>query len=191
MEKQNIIQYLYNNPTKNQDILLDFINNNDNWYSRENITGHITASAFILNNELTNALLIFHNKHKKWLAPGGHIDSGENSLNAAIRESFEEVGINNLQLLKTDIFDIDIHKIPSALKNGIIESEHWHFDIRYLFRTQPQSQVHLNAIEACGFKWPSLNELSYNSDPSISRQAQKSLHFIKNIGDKLNQKHKY
>ncbi len=37
--------------------------------------------------------LIFHRKLKKWLPPGGHIDPNEMPSETAIREAFEETGL--------------------------------------------------------------------------------------------------
>lgn len=180
MDKEAIKNYLENNPTQHSEVLLDFINNSKDLYSRKNKIGHITGSAFIVSDDLKNALLILHAKYNKWVAPGGHVDEGENSLQAAARESSEEVGINDLELLKPEIFDIDIHKIPAATKNDIFEPEHWHFDVRYLFKIQPDTHVDLNTLEAKGFKWPLLKDIAKDEELSINRQAQKAIDFINN-----------
>lgn len=105
-----------------------------NPYSRDTLSGHITGSAFIISEEKREALLILHKKYNKWVVPGGHVDAGENALKASERESGEEVGLTDLNLLSAEIFDIDIHRIPSTTKNGKFEPEHWHFDVRYLYR---------------------------------------------------------
>ena len=175
IEKENILTYLKNNPTQNSEILINFLNNSNNLYARKNEIGHITGSAFILSEDLKNSLLILHAKYNQYLSPGGHVDEGENSLEATIRESYEEVGINDLELLTPEIFDIDIHKIPEATKHGIFEPEHYHFDIRYLFKIKPNTKVQLNTLEAKGFKWTLLTELSNSSNISIQRQANKVL----------------
>lgn len=180
MDKNAVIKYLEKNPTENSQVLLDFVNNSQDLYSRQNPIGHITGSAFIVSDDLQHALLILHGKYNKWVAPGGHVDSGENSLIAASRESSEEVGIHDLELLKPEIFDIDIHRIPAATKNGLFEPEHWHFDVRYLFKIQPESVVDLNTIEAKGYKWPLLIEIAQDDDLSINRQANKAIAFIEN-----------
>lgn len=178
MDKVAVKEYLEKNPTEHSEVLLEFINNQSDYYTRTNSVGHITGSAFILNSDLDRALLVLHGKYNKWVAPGGHVDSGENSLKAASRESGEEVGLTDLELLKPEIFDIDIHRIPAATKNGVFEPEHWHFDVRYLFKIQPESVVDLNMLESKGFKWPNLTEISQDEDKSISRQANKAIDFI-------------
>lgn len=186
MDKQLIKEYLEKNPTEHSEVLLDFINNQEDFYARTNQVGHITGSAFILNSSLDKALLILHGKYNKWVSPGGHVDPGENSLQAASRESGEEVGISDLELLKAEILDIDIHRIPAATKNGVFEPEHWHFDVRYLFKVQNSANVDLNTLEAKGFKWPTLEEIAQDEDKSISRQATKAIEFIQNhLKDKI------
>ena len=179
MDKNLINEYLKKNPTEHAEVLIDFLNQSEDLYSRKNVVGHITGSAFILSDNLQNALLILHKKYNKWVAPGGHVDPGENSLVAASRESGEEVGIKDLELLKPEIFDIDIHRIPAATKNGVFEPEHWHFDVRYLFKIQPEATVDLNTLEAKGYKWPLLTEIAQDEDISITRQANKAIEFIK------------
>lgn len=188
MDKSLITKYLKTHPTENQEVLLEFLNQSEDLYSRKNIVGHITGSAFILSDDLQNALLILHEKYNKWVAPGGHVDPGENSLMAASRESGEEVGIKDLELLKPEIFDIDIHRIPEATKHGVLEPEHWHFDVRYLFKIQPNATVDLNTLEAKGFKWPLLTEIASDEDLSISRQASKAIEFIKDNLLSINKK---
>jgi 8-oxo-dGTP pyrophosphatase MutT (NUDIX family) len=68
-------------------------------FSKENSYGHFTSSAFIVNEDMTKVLLIRHLEHQKWLLPGGHIEDGENTLEAAIREAEEEVGLSKMRLI--------------------------------------------------------------------------------------------
>ncbi len=50
-----------------------------------------TVDTFVVyGNEV---LLRMHEKHHKWLAPGGHIEPGEDSNTAALREVREESGL--------------------------------------------------------------------------------------------------
>lgn len=184
MEKESILEYLNNNKVNNSEVLIEFLNNNKEHYSRNNIFGHITGSAFIVDNEMKNGLLILHKKYNKWLSPGGHVDENETSLMAAMRESGEEVGLNKLDLLSPKILDIDIHRVPESLKNGKVEPEHWHFDIRYIFKAQKEAVVDLNIFEAKGFKWNELKEMTTFEDVSVKRQAIKAIEIINKIKNK-------
>jgi 8-oxo-dGTP pyrophosphatase MutT (NUDIX family) len=129
--------------------------------------GHFTASAFILSPNRRELLLILHAKLDLWLQPGGHIEAEDLSpLAAARREAHEEVGIEELTLLREGLFDIDIHTIPKRLQ----EPEHKHFDLRYLF--QAPSRAFHACSDAIQGQWVALSELNrVHSDASVRRTA--------------------
>ncbi|HJD64773.1 MAG TPA: palindromic element RPE3 domain-containing protein [Rickettsia endosymbiont of Diachasma alloeum] len=70
--------------------------------------GHFTASAFLLNSDQTKFLLMNHKKFNKWQQLGGHCES-DNILAEAIREAQEESGINEIEAVSNNIFDIDVY----------------------------------------------------------------------------------
>lgn len=64
--------------------------------------------------------------------------------------------------------DLDIHRIPENPAKG--EPEHWHFDFRYLYRTE-ETEVSLQAEEVGDHAWRSPAEL-----PSERLTAKVALH---------------
>lgn len=52
-----------------------------------------TATGYVMNPSRTKMLLIFHNKLRKWMPAGGHLEPNEMPHDAALREVFEETGI--------------------------------------------------------------------------------------------------
>ena len=42
-------------------LILDWIRNNENAFSRENTVAHMTASAWVVNRERTRVLMVYHN----------------------------------------------------------------------------------------------------------------------------------
>ena len=50
-----------------------------------------TATVFILHEGKT--LMLFHNKHKIWSPPGGHVEANETPSETARREVLEETGL--------------------------------------------------------------------------------------------------
>jgi 8-oxo-dGTP pyrophosphatase MutT (NUDIX family) len=83
---------------------------------------HATASAIIVGRRGT--VLHRHRRLGRWMQPGGHIDRGEGSAAAALREAQEETG---LALAHPPggprLIHLDVHKAA----NG-----HTHLDLRYL-----------------------------------------------------------
>jgi len=137
-------------------------------FYRDHLPGHITASAWIVDETITSALLIHHAKLNKWLQPGGHADGDENILQVATREVHEETGLRDLSFLKPGIFDLDIHPIPE--RKGF--PEHLHYDIRFAFRASRQAPLKISD-ESSDLKWISLQEI-----PSITKQNTSILRMI-------------
>ena len=97
------------------------------------VPGHFTASAFVLDAEGTSVLLIFHEKFRRWLQPGGHVDPEDGDLvAAALREVQEETGLSEVDVVGEGWFDLDIHDIPA--RKG--DPAHQHFDVRILLRAR-------------------------------------------------------
>ncbi len=64
------------------------------------------ASCFVIDNN--HILLIFHKKFGKYLQPGGHIEGVAETYQTAIREVFEETGIEIIIDDKTP-FNIEVY----------------------------------------------------------------------------------
>ncbi|WP_419931575.1 NUDIX hydrolase [Candidatus Poriferisodalis sp.] len=108
--------------------LLDFAARHPDALHRSCEAGHLTASAWVVNHNATQGLVLLHRKIGRWLQPGGHAD-GEGSLAAvALREATEETGIDGL-LVWTAPVDIDVHLFVNRRRT---EPDHLHFDVRFL-----------------------------------------------------------
>lgn len=77
---------------KTNGLILDWIRNNENAFSRENTVAHMTASAWVVNRERTRVLMVYHNIYNSWSWLGGHADGETDLLSVAIREVKEEAG---------------------------------------------------------------------------------------------------
>ena len=107
----------------------------ENLWDRHNFSGHLTASAIVLNDQ-SEVLLIKHKFLGLWLAPGGHAGPYEMPAQTAAREMTEETGLEEFELhpwhLSSAIpVDIDTHPIPENAARG--EAAHFHHDFRYVF----------------------------------------------------------
>jgi 8-oxo-dGTP pyrophosphatase MutT (NUDIX family) len=120
--------------------LRDQMNTPDSMFPRTNMTGHITASGFVLTPDRSETLLIGHRGLGRWLQPGAHLDDGDTAIwSAAQREICEETGLAGLALDPCHIAhghdfepaDIDTHEIPPRPAKG--EGAHLHHDCLYIF----------------------------------------------------------
>ena len=113
--------------------------------------GHFTASCYIVDDG-GRLLLHHHQRLDRWLQMGGHMEAGETTARAALREGSEESGLADLELVGDGIFDLDIHGIPAA--KG--EPDHDHFDVRYLARTASPESITIDRAESNELAWVTL-----------------------------------
>lgn len=146
-----------------------FAEENPRPWSRKELGGHLTASAWVTNADASRALLLHHAKLGRWLQPGGHIEESDPDLTAAaLREAREETGLTSLHLVKEAPFDLDIHPIPIRGE----EPEHFHYDCRFLMTADEQEPL---AGGLSDLKWIDIEDIEGGPfDEGIKRMARKS-----------------
>jgi 8-oxo-dGTP pyrophosphatase MutT (NUDIX family) len=149
---------------------IEFIKNNEDCFERTLLTGHVTASGWVLSADGKYVLLMHHLKLDRWFQPGGHCDGDPDVERVARKEVWEETGIQDMILAKNGIYDVDIHLIP-ANKDW---PAHLHYDIRFAFQSRGNQEVVINS-ESRDVKWIPLTEVAhYNSSESIMRMVRKT-----------------
>lgn len=152
---------------KTRDQTIAFIEAHEDCLMRTCLTGHLTASAFVLNPQRDSLLLLHHRKLDRWLQPGGHADGDADLLKVAIREVEEETGLP-ARALMSKLFDIDIHEIPARKS----DPAHLHFDFRFALESS-SSAININD-ESFDARWISLQDVeSFTSEPSIVRMVHR------------------
>ncbi len=149
--------------------IIEFVKENPNCFDRTLLIGHITASALIINKQRTLTLMTHHYKLEKWLQLGGHSDGNPDPLNVALREAEEESGLKTITPVSEDIFDVDVHEIPTR-KN---EPAHYHFDIRFLFEADDNQKL-IITNESKELMWiPLIKMEEYTAEESVMRMVRK------------------
>jgi 8-oxo-dGTP pyrophosphatase MutT (NUDIX family) len=152
-----------------RDEIVRFVERAPRPLERENLEGHLTASALIVAPD-GRALLMHHRKLDRWLQMGGHCDGDANLAAAALREAEEESGIDGL-VIDPRIVDVDIHTIPGrpASAERSEEPEHLHLDCRFVVLA-PEGAVEHVSHESIALGWfmPE-NAIGLDLDESLVR----------------------
>jgi 8-oxo-dGTP pyrophosphatase MutT (NUDIX family) len=149
--------------------MIDFVQKTPGAYHRENLEGHLTASGWIVNADLSKVLLLHHAKLGKWLQPGGHADGNKNLIEVVRAELQEETGITGFA--NPQLFDIDIHTIPAR---GDVP-QHLHYDVRFLVQIDEAQSIQRNE-ESNELAWfPVQAVMALNNESSISRMVQRTI----------------
>ena len=127
---------------------------------------HYTSTVVVISDTVpAKALLQHHRKYDRWMPPGGHQESHENPVQAAIRETLEETGVD-ISALITPIIPLDDRVNTLPLPNSLLEESipphgdqpaHYHLDQVYVVKV-PEQTVQHNHAESHDIGWFTLEE---------------------------------
>ena len=153
---------------------LNFIDKFDDVLTRNNVFGHFSASAFIVNKERTKMLVVYHVINDGWIYPGGHADGEENLLSVAVREVEEETGLK-AKVLNEEIYSIQSAPVKGHIKRGKYVSAHLHLDVVYLMEADDKIPLVYRDDESKGVKWVSFEEATDETMCDFIRPIHKKL----------------
>jgi 8-oxo-dGTP pyrophosphatase MutT (NUDIX family) len=102
---------------------------------------HFTVAVFVVHEG--RVLLHFHRKLRMWLPPGGHIEKDELPDDAAVREVFEEAGIE-VDLVGERRGDVEEPRQlfrPAGIQLEDIGPDHQHIDLIYFARPRDSTEL--------------------------------------------------
>ena len=143
-------------------LMLDFLNSRTDCFERSCEIGHFTGSCWLENYDGTKFLLTLHRKIKIWLQVGGHADGDPDILRVALKEAHEESGLQHIEPVSSEIFDISVHLVPEY--KGI--PAHYHYDVRFIARASNFNEKIKISDESDDLKWFSVPPLSVATDDS-------------------------
>jgi 8-oxo-dGTP pyrophosphatase MutT (NUDIX family) len=117
---------------KSRELVQELLRHTPEPFSRRQFTpGHITCTALVLHPAEPLVLLMLHHRLKRWLLPGGHVETSDGSLaDAAAREANEETLVRIDPGIAPSLSGIDVHGIPPKKD----EPFHLHHDLIWCFR---------------------------------------------------------
>lgn len=170
--REQIRQYTPYNEQEEQDqkVMLEFIDNSKNVLSRENQVAHFSASAWIVNQDRTKVLMIYHNIYDSWAWTGGHADGEADLLGVAIREAMEETGLETVTPVQSEIFSLEILTVNGHVKRGNYVSSHLHMNVTYLLEADENEMISIKPDENSGVRWiPNEEAVAASSEPWMRR----------------------
>lgn len=153
--KEQIETFQPYNEQEKQDkkVLLKYLEHGKTVFTREDETAHMTASAWVVNQDRTKVLMIYHNIYDSWAWTGGHADGETDLLAVAVREVKEETGIQMVKPVTEEILSLEILPVAGHVKHGKYVSSHLHLNITYLLETDDKYELAVKPDENSGVKW--------------------------------------
>ena len=115
------------------------------------------ASAYVIDFQNEETLLMYNKKLRKWLQPGGHIIDLETPIETCVREVKEETGID-IKVCGPTFFKDEFQPIATERYINKVGDM---IDIQYL--ATPLNKT-INSFENNEVKWLKINELENLSD---------------------------
>jgi len=159
---------------KDKEQFLKFMDTFDDVLTRDNIFGHLSASAFVINKKRDKMLVVYHIINDGWIYPGGHADGESNLLSVAHREVEEETGLK-ATILDKNIFSIQSAPTKGHVKRGKYVSAHLHLDVVYLMEADDEIPLVYRDDESKGVKWVSFEDAYDNTMCDFIRPIHKKL----------------
>lgn len=107
----------------------------------ERVDRHFTVAVFVVREG--GVLLHLHRKLGMWLPPGGHIEENELPDEAAVREVYEETGLE-VELVgerREDVADpVQLHR-PAGVQLENIGPGHQHIDLIYFAKLSGSAEI--------------------------------------------------
>ena len=143
---------------RDREVLLRLLSGVEDVYSRENLTAHMTASAWVVNENRDKVLMAYHNIYHSWSWLGGHADGERDLLAVALREVGEESGVIHVRPLSEEIFSLEILTVDGHEKRGNYVPSHLHLNLTYLLEAREGDALSMKADENSGVAWFGLEE---------------------------------
>lgn len=150
--------------------LRQFVREHEDCFERTLAVGHVTGSAWVVDLERGHVLLTHHRNLDKWMQLGGHADGEPEVLKVAMREAYEESGLERINPLSESIFDVDVHEI---LARGD-QQAHYHYDVRFLFEADRRQRLQITS-ESKALAWVEIAEVRrLTCEESVLRMVAKT-----------------
>lgn len=143
---------------RDKELILRCLETEKDIFIRENHLAHMTASAWIVNEQRTKVLMVYHNIYHSWSWLGGHADGETDLLKVALKEAREESGILHVKPVSEKIYSLEVLTVDGHVKRGAYVSSHLHLNVTYLLQAEETDVLHIKEDENSNVAWFPLEE---------------------------------
>ncbi|MBN2675926.1 MAG: NUDIX hydrolase [Alphaproteobacteria bacterium] len=167
-----------------RDSFLQFFNkfSKEEWLTRENLIGHLTPTAWVVNKDRSKVLMAFHNIYQSWAWLGGHADGDSDCLHVARKEVGEESGLTEFRTLSEKPFDLSVIIVMPHVKRGKFIPDHLHYNPVFLFEAEETAPLQHLPEENAGVKWIPVEDVLNNvTEDHIKSTYARIIEKVKNL----------
>jgi len=143
------------------------------------------ATGYVYDGQSDQFLLIYHKKLGKWLAPGGHLNDGEEPHEGVLRELLEETGqrgrfVDLLEMPKVGTSSVPQLPAPfcilyETIPASAFDDEHMHVDFVYVLEIESPRTLKLHLQEVEQAKWIAAEEVASLDTFENTRQVCRAI----------------
>ncbi len=146
-------------------VMLRYVELFDDILERENVFAHFTASPWIVNQDGTRVLLVYHRIFDSWGWCGGHCDGDPDFLGVALREGREESGLSTIRSCSEKILGLDILPVGQHTRRGKFVNAHVHLNLTYLCTADEKEPLRYKEDETKGAMWADVEKVASYVSP--------------------------
>ncbi len=165
-----------NQEMRDKEVMIQFIEGNDDYLDRTNLIAHFTTSIWTVNKKRTKTLMVYHNIYDSWAWIGGHADGMEDLCQVALRELQEETGVTHGKLVSEDIMSLEVLTVNGHIKRGQYVPSHLHMNVTFLAEADESEALVVNEAENQAVRWFTFEEaLAVSKEPWMVKNVYKKL----------------
>lgn len=165
---------------KDKALILHLLKTESDIFKRSHKEAHISASAWVINQDKTKVLMAYHNIYDTWSWLGGHADGDEDLLQVALKEVEEESGLTQIKAVSEDVFSVEVLTVDGHVKNNEYISSHLHLNITYLIEADDKEELEIKVDENSDIGWFTLEKAVLASNEKWFRD-----HIYRKLNQKL------
>lgn len=155
--------------------ILRFLAGHPDAFDRENLTAHMTASAWVLSPDRRQVVMVYHNLYHSWSWTGRTRRRGPGSAGGGHAGGNGGNGLRQLELLHPGIFSLECLTVDGHEKRGQYVPSHIHMNVTYLLGARDR-ELRQKPDENSGVAWFTPREaLEASTEPWMVQRVYSKL----------------